>query len=189
LLRLEGVGDSDLLGQSLGYAGDVNGDGGPDIVVGAPGFDAPGKLNGGAAYVFSLRALELATDTSSISLVAGGSQDLSLQAPLTVQGDFYLLLGSASGQKPGISLDGFPLLLNPDLYTTSAASLANLPPFVQFADFLDANAQASARFELPAGMDPSLAGVTLDHAFVAIDWLPFPVVTFVSNAVPVTLVP
>ncbi len=45
--------DSALMGASVAAAGDVNGDGFDDVVVGAPGFDAPGGLfDEGAAYVF-----------------------------------------------------------------------------------------------------------------------------------------
>jgi len=45
--------DSALMGASVASAGDVNGDGFDDVVVGAPGFDAPGGLfDEGAAFVF-----------------------------------------------------------------------------------------------------------------------------------------
>src|SRR5690349_19457596 len=48
-----GAFDSALMGASVASAGDVNGDGFDDVVVGAPGFDATGGLfDEGAAFVF-----------------------------------------------------------------------------------------------------------------------------------------
>jgi len=47
LLTIDGAGLKDRAGSSVASAGDVNGDGIPDVVVGAPGL----KCGGGAAYV------------------------------------------------------------------------------------------------------------------------------------------
>lgn len=41
-----------LFGYSVGTAGDVNGDGYNDVLVGAPGYNISGTLNAGAAFVF-----------------------------------------------------------------------------------------------------------------------------------------
>jgi FG-GAP repeat len=49
--RLGGVAASDLSGLSVALAGDVNGDGFGDIVIGAYGADPGGRNNAGAAYV------------------------------------------------------------------------------------------------------------------------------------------
>jgi hypothetical protein len=51
VLRLHGAAAGDRLGASVAAAGDVNGDGAGDLLVGAPGADAPGRPGAGAAYV------------------------------------------------------------------------------------------------------------------------------------------
>ena len=43
----------DQFGYAVASAGDMNGDGVPDVLVGAPGFDAAGGIDAGRAYVLS----------------------------------------------------------------------------------------------------------------------------------------
>ncbi len=50
-VRLSGVALSDQFGDSVAAA-DVNGDGVADIIVGASGYDAPGRADAGGAFVF-----------------------------------------------------------------------------------------------------------------------------------------
>ena len=50
-LTLAGEKRSDLAGASVAEAGDVNGDGRPDLIVGAPLADPQGRTDAGAAYV------------------------------------------------------------------------------------------------------------------------------------------
>lgn len=52
-LLSELLGPDQRFGSAVGSAGDVNGDGTTDIVVGAPFTDAPGDLAAGAIYVYS----------------------------------------------------------------------------------------------------------------------------------------
>ncbi len=48
-----GLSNSDWLGQACAEAGDVNGDGVTDFIIGAPGFDYAGNINSGAAFLRS----------------------------------------------------------------------------------------------------------------------------------------
>jgi hypothetical protein len=49
--RLDGIDPYDGCGQSVASAGDVNGDGFADVIVGAPRADAGGDTNAGESYV------------------------------------------------------------------------------------------------------------------------------------------
>jgi len=53
LRRFDGTQDGELLGFSVAGAGDVNGNGVPDILVGAPGADTAAGISAGSAFVFS----------------------------------------------------------------------------------------------------------------------------------------
>jgi hypothetical protein len=49
--RIDGAAPGDQLGSSVAAAGDLNGDGRADLLVGAPGATAAGRAGSGAAYV------------------------------------------------------------------------------------------------------------------------------------------
>ena len=123
MLILEGQVAGSAFGQSLAGAGDVNGDGFDDLVVGAPAFDATFGEDEGAAYVFlgsptgiqptavwSVVGEEIATEYGQAVASAGdvngdGFDDLIVGAPtasddevdLGAMGRAYLYLGSAAG--------------------------------------------------------------------------------------------
>jgi FG-GAP repeat protein len=78
ILSVLGAGLGDNLGASLAAAGDVNGDGTPDILAGAPGGTLPGLLNAG-----------------SVRLISGATGATLLQ-----------LQGIAAGDKLGTSVAG-----------------------------------------------------------------------------------
>jgi hypothetical protein len=84
----------------------------------------------------------------------------------------YLVLGSMTGTKPGTSIAGRHLPLNPDAYFSLCL---NGNPFLLggFGVFSDANAfqvpMADAWFAAPAGLPPSLGGLMLNHAYVVFD--------------------
>jgi len=126
-------------------------------------------------------------DVASIDLVAGGTQLWSLDAGASFGGDFYLVLGSFSGTSPGFPIGGFVLPLNPDAYFLLSLTNANALPFIESFGVLDAQGQADAAFLLPPGMDPTLAGITLHHAYGVLAPGTF-ALQFVSDPVPVDLV-
>lgn len=120
---------------------------------------------------------------ASVSL--GGQQALLLDAGADHAGRAFLILGSASGTTPGTSIAGLPLALNPDDYFGFTLIAPNEPYFANSNGTLDGEGRAIATLDVPLGTDPALAGVTLHHAFVLYD----PVCDFVSNSVPLDLIP
>lgn len=123
---LDGTADNELFGWSISTAGDVNGDGFGDIVVGAPQY-SNGEINEGRIYVFSgntsgLNASPVLTVESNQAgsqlgfCVAGagdangdGYSDILASAPYyNNQGQVSLFTGSAGGANatPQWVLDG-----------------------------------------------------------------------------------
>ncbi|MFT5286826.1 MAG: hypothetical protein ACI8TQ_002999 [Planctomycetota bacterium] len=148
--------------------------------------DASG-MNSGSVYTFESTPAALAGEGASISLSAGGLQSMILEGGASRAGWFYFMLGSFTGSAPGINFGGGVLLpLNFDAYLNLTLTKPGLGAFGGFRGMLDGTGQALSTFTIPAGTDPSLAGVTLNHAYLAASVLGFP--EFASNAVPVTLV-
>jgi len=83
----------DLLGSSLAAAGDVDGDGREDLLIGAPGYDAPGRVDAGAAYLLfgAANLRTLGPDVLLVDLVAAG------RARRLVGPRAFAALGSAAG--------------------------------------------------------------------------------------------
>lgn len=49
--RMDGVQNGNFTGRSVAAAGDLNGDGKPDLLIGADGADPPGAMNAGSTFV------------------------------------------------------------------------------------------------------------------------------------------
>ncbi len=92
--RLDGVTKFDYLGKSVSNAGDINGDGFGDLLVGAPNADPDGNLynNLGTTYVVFGRA----SDFSAV-------MDLS---KVIVDGESIVELDGAAGNRSGTSVSG-----------------------------------------------------------------------------------
>jgi choice-of-anchor B domain-containing protein len=129
----------------------------------------------------------LSANLDAIALVAGGSQSLALHAGAAHANEPYLVLGGVSGTSPGIPVGSFVLPINLDAYTLYTLGAPNQPPLAGSFGTLNASGQAAASFTLPAGSSPSLSGVTVWHAYLAIQVAPAPAISMASNAMPVAL--
>lgn len=139
---------------------------GERLVIATTDLDS-GKLDS-EMLVYAYDVPSLVTDRASLSLAVGGRVGFGVRPGTGSAGDAYVLLGSASGTRPGSALPGGLVLpLEPDGYF--ALTRAAAPPlFDGFQGALDGLGKAAATLDLPAGSSPSLAGLTLHHAFVTL---------------------
>jgi hypothetical protein len=168
----------------FGYAVAISGS---TTLIGASRNEGNEPLSG-SAYLFESPApIALASEVTSISHSAGGSQVLVLDGEAPRAGWTYFMLGSVTGTTPGIDFGGGVVLpLNLDVYLLLTLKSPGLGLFNNFRGTLDSAGQAMATFSLPPIADSSLVGLIFNHAYIA-----GPVigtVSFASNAVPVTLV-
>ena len=132
---------------------------------------------------------QLSTTQGALSLSEGGQQLLHLHAGPLHAGELYLVLGSASGTQSGLTVgEDLVLPLTPDAYTQLTLGAHPSAPLQGGLGWLDAEGEAWARFELPPGSAPQLAGLELHHAWVALGGQPAQV-SLASNAMPLQLLP
>ena len=130
----------------------------------------------------------MSVTSSQISLAAGGSQTMDINAGPTHAGRLYFVLGSATGTAPGLSSNGVTLPLNYDAYMQLTINKPN-KFIVGSLGTLDASGGSSASFNVTPGVDPTLAGLVLNHAYIVIDTLGSGLTEFASNPQSVTLIP
>lgn len=242
LYRVHGKGASDHLGFTVAAIGDTNLDKIPDLLIGAPVgvvkglksgyvlgvsgdkgtelFKTSGSLAGeeeGSAlagvgdwnkdgamdYAIGTRGLvkgsglvtihagkpwpALRSSPATVSLLRGGSVDFAIQAPVKHAKKLYVLVGSMSGTKPGLSLGSWNLPLNVDAWFFYTVGNAN--SLIQSSmGFLAADASASARLTVPPLSPLSMAGIRMHHAYVILTLVPSASFDFTSNAAETALI-
>jgi hypothetical protein len=123
----------------------------------------------------------------TISLAAGGIQLLAIDGSTLGAGATYLIGGSITGTSPPIPVGMFLVPLVMDAWFDFTIMNPNAPPISGFQGTLDAFGAANASITLPAGLPPSLAGLTAYHVVGLV--MPGGVIVGVSAAVTLTLVP
>jgi uncharacterized membrane protein len=149
-----------------------------------------GGLDGNWYYLELPRA-DVAAFTGvpdELSIATGGTQTLTLKAGASRAGFVYMILGSTTGTAPGFPVDGLVLPVNVDSYFLYTLLTPNGPVLSNSLGVLDMNGEATATFNLPTGLSPSLAGITVFHAFAALSGTSG-LVEFVSQAAQVNLAP
>ncbi|QSJ16083.1 FG-GAP repeat protein [Nostoc sp. UHCC 0702] len=70
-LVINGINVGDLLGTSVSSAGDINGDGIDDLIIGAPGADRNGQLGAGSSYVvFGFATAATTNEDTAVNILA-----------------------------------------------------------------------------------------------------------------------
>lgn len=173
-------GGNQGFGQGLAWDGSA-------LWVGAPGADVEVSNAGRVARVELGQALQLLQAlTDSVSLSAGGEQVLRLNASPSAALRWFLFLGSASGTTPGTFGAGVTVPLNLDGYFLDTLLSPTTHPVQPALANLGTAGTALAKVVVPAGIDPTLAGLTVHHAYLVVD-IVGPQITAVSKAVALQL--
>lgn len=156
---------------STNYAGaQSSGDGSPqwfnnagDLVV------AQGMDNGLQQAIVRGHVGQLQAVPASIPVAAGGSQSWSVDIGPGLGAQLYVILGTASGTRPGSMTPLGPqtIPLNFDAWTNLSLALANSAVYTNSLWFTDVQGQATASFNLPPAT--GLGTLLLHHAVIALD--------------------
>ena len=104
---------------------------------------------------------------AGISASGGGTIDLPMDMGVARAGEFYFLLGSLSGTKPGFKIGNLTVPLNSDALTNLMLSLPNLPGlFPNTFGKLDSTGRGVAKLIMPAGLLTPLVGRGMSFAAV-----------------------
>ncbi len=122
-IEINGTGLDDKSGQSVAAAGDVNGDGIKDFIIGAPGTDTAAGINSGAAYVIYGKAGGFKAPVNLAAL--DGADGFSITGPSEYAGAGTSVAGNGDFNGDGIDdvLVGAP---GADVGTISNAGLVYL---------------------------------------------------------------
>ena len=121
-IRIDGVASGDRTGAAVTAAGDVNGDGRADVMVGAPGFDAAAdRMDVGAVYVIYGQAAGGNVDLGALGArgirVQGSGADDQLGGSVASVGDTNgdgrgdLLIGAPDADRRGRAASGAAFLI------------------------------------------------------------------------------
>ncbi len=141
-------------------AGDIDGDGYPEVFAQTPAF-----FSGGMIHVLRRRSLQASADTLSVS--TGAAIAFTLDLPDERAGHAYLAALSLSDPGAGLILGpGSYLPLQPDGMTNIGLSLLGSPILQGFAGLLDSSGDAAFTLAWPAGAGGDLGGRTLHVAAI-----------------------
>lgn len=145
---VSGLAAGDLLGRSVGTAGDVNGDGYGDLILGAPGATVNGQAQAGAVYLIfgqsdlgagGLLSLDSLAEGKGITLTGEAAGDLTgllVSGAEDVNGDGYddLIIASPGRDREGVTNvgDSYVVLGGPQLEAITSLDLGNLDGFNGF---------------------------------------------------------
>lgn len=111
----------------------------------------------------------LLADVDRLSLMAGGTQTMTLCPGFAFVGQSYLVLGSISGTSPGVLIQGVTVPLQFDAYTQFTFSNPNAPPLQGGFGSIGFLGKNHPTLKVPAGTDPALAGLAVYHAYGVFD--------------------
>ncbi len=117
--KVQGDGYQDFLGASVNEAGDVNGDGFADFIIGAPGADANGMYSGSAYVFFGSAEPTISISDAAVEEGNAGAAGLAFTVQLSHSSIYPVTVGFATAD--GTALAGS------DFATLSSATLSFAP--------------------------------------------------------------
>lgn len=126
-------------------------------------------------------------DTTTLSINNPGTAKFSLQSAPAFSGDYYFILGSASGTAPGLDIGAVHLPLNYDWYFDTIGGIPNGTIFIDTFGTFSATAGGAAQLVLPAAVPPALVGSQLYHSYLILENPTFNIIG-ASNTALVTLI-
>lgn len=144
--RIDGAAAHDSAGYAVGGAGDINGDGRPDVIVGAPCvYNDNGRANSGSAYgVFGFGTPQLTYSPNSIAgMVNTPIEPLTPSVKRTGTARFSVSPSLPAG-----------LALNPDTGTISGTPTAKQPARTCTVTMTDLAGQATASVSIRIDLPP-----------------------------------
>ncbi len=162
LYMLEPADDSNI-GNSISYIGDMNGNGHPNCIAGAPGRNERPYF--GSAAILGLGPI-LTLSSNTVSIILGGTIEMEMEFPPMASRMNYKILLSAHGTGPtkyGVSI---PLTFD----TMALKSAYGIYPFPNHSNMhgkLSISGQASASMVVPPNLPTEFLGRTFWLAAVA----------------------
>lgn len=185
ITQVEGDFGWDFFGESVASAGDLDGDGRSEFLVGARLADTGGILNSGSAFLFGFDPY-VSTSANSVSASAGGVVTMTFDFPVGAASMDYVVLMSLAGA--GSFTYGVRIPLALDSFVMQSSN--GIYPFTTHSGMtgtLDAQGDGLASFTIPAGAYSHLVGQSGTFCGVAFPSGGLP--AYSSMAVPVTLTP
>jgi hypothetical protein len=166
ICQFDGQAAGDRLGSSVASAGDINGDGLQDLIVGAELADPGGLVDAGIVSVFCLDPF-LHLGAAELSASGSSSAQLSMDFPASEAGQRYAVLASITGTGP-IVMGGLDIPLTQD-YVFNTITSGSVPSVLQGAfGTLDANGEALASLSTGPALN-RIIGQTIYFAAVTYD--------------------
>ncbi|MEE2887234.1 MAG: Calx-beta domain-containing protein [Planctomycetota bacterium] len=172
LFRYQGLSTDTNFGRVVSSAGDVNGDGADDVLLGGRN----------VLVLLSGKVMSLTSESYELSLSQGGDVVFNLDAGSPQGLRDYIMAGSL-GTSPGMTLGGIHVPLNSDAWFQASLLMYLNAGFEQMRGRLDIAGRTKVTLRYPQTPTSTNVGITVYHAIIVNQSGTY---YFASNPVPLT---